>query len=151
MNGSPTPSRKVSAAQLTTEFLESLPGVGPYTARAVSVFAYNIPEVFIETNIRTVFTYFYFSKKKDIADKDILPVIEEALEKSKMQPRDFYTALMDYGSYLKKRGVKLNSRSKHYAKQSKFEGSKRQKHAAKLRALLQSGASEAEIEKALHA
>ena len=43
-----------------------------------------------------------------------------------MQPRDFYAALMDYGSYLKKSGIKLNAQSKHYTKQSKFKGSARQ-------------------------
>src|ERR1700722_14893722 len=32
---------------------QKLPGVGPYTAGAVAAFAFNKPEVFIETNIRT--------------------------------------------------------------------------------------------------
>ena len=67
-----------------------------------------------------------------------------------MQPREFYYALMDYGSYLKGKGVRLNTRSKHYTKQSKFKGSKRQKRAALLRKLLAKGASEKEIEKVLH-
>lgn len=142
-------SREVSAP-LSVDFLESLPGVGPYTARAVAVFAYNRSEIFIETNIRTVFTYFCFPTKKKVADTEILPLVAEALKKSKMQPRDFYTALMDYGSYLKRQGVKLNSKSKHYTKQSKFEGSRRQKNAARLRALLARGASDSELEKALH-
>src|SRR3989344_7710205 len=41
----------------TAEEIENLPGVGHYTARAVAAFAFNKPEVFIETNIRTVFFY----------------------------------------------------------------------------------------------
>jgi A/G-specific adenine glycosylase len=144
----------LAQAQLSTEFLESLPGIGPYTARAVSVFAYNRPEVFIETNIRTVFTHHYFqqgstSLEKKIADTELLPLIERDLKKSKMEPRDFYAALMDYGSHLKASGVRINNKSKHYVKQSKFEGSKRQKRAAKLRAALARGASEAELEKLL--
>lgn len=133
-----------SALRLSAEFLESLPGVGHYTARAVAVFAYNKPEIFIETNIRTVFLYYCFPHKiprsnfgKKISDKEILPLIEEVLKKSKMQPRDFYAALMDYGSYLKKKGIKLNMRSKHYTKQSKFEGSYRQLRGQILRALLE--------------
>ncbi len=125
-----------------------LPGVGHYTARAVAAFAFNNPEPFVETNIRTVFIHFFFPKKK-VSDAQILPLVAKALTKSKMQPRDFYAALMDYGAYLKKSGVRVNNRSAHYAKQSKFEGSRRQKQAAKLRALLAVGASERELQKLL--
>ena len=85
-----------------------------------------------------------------ISDVELLPLVGEALKKSKMQPRDFYAALMDYGSYLKQQGVKLNSRSKHYTKQSKFEGSRRQKRAALLRKLLASGADDRELNRALN-
>jgi A/G-specific adenine glycosylase len=140
MNGSPTPSRK-SFAPLSTEFLESLPGVGPYTARAIATFAYNRPEVFIETNVRTVFIHYCFRKSRKqyvlVTDKEILPLVEKALRSSRMKPRDFYAALMDYGTHLKQRGIKLNMRSKHYNKQSKFEGSYRQLRGAVLRALLE--------------
>lgn len=137
--------------------IEKLPGIGPYTARAISTFAFNNLEVFIETNIRTVFTHHYFSEKisrlnldTKIADTEIMPLIERDLKKSKMEPRDFYAALMDYGSHLKTSGVRINSKSKHYTKQSKFEGSTRQKRAAKLRQLLEAGASDAELAKLLH-
>src|SRR3989344_7990134 len=41
----------------TVEKIEKLPGVGHYTARAVAAFAFNQPEVFVETNIRTAFFY----------------------------------------------------------------------------------------------
>ena len=57
---------------------------------------------------------------------------------------------IDIQENLKKQGVRLNSKSKHYTKQSKFEGSARQKRAAKLRRLLKSGASEATLEKLLN-
>ncbi len=133
--------------------LESLPGVGPYTARAIAAFAYNQPVVFIETNIRTVFMYFSilqnnkienksFSMKsiknnsEKISDTELLPLIKYALTRSKMQPRDFYAALMDYGSYLKQSGVRLNSKSKHYTKQPKFKGSARQLRGEIVRQLL---------------
>ncbi len=113
-----------------------LPGVGPYTRAAVEAFAYNKPAVFIETNIRTVFTHFYFKDKSGVADTEILPLIERDFKKSKMEPRDFYAALMDYGSYLKRSGIKINKQSKHYTKQKKFEGSERQLRGALLRELL---------------
>jgi A/G-specific adenine glycosylase len=142
--------RKVGFVSLrSAEFLESLPGVGPYTARAVCVFAYNRPEVFIETNIRTVFTHHYFPHKHKVHDKEILPLIERDLKKSHMEPREFYAALMDYGSYLKGSGVRINNKSKHYTKQSKFEGSRRQAGAAKLREALKKGASQKQLEKLL--
>jgi len=128
-----------------------LPGVGPYTKAAVEAFAHNKPTVFVETNIRTVFFHHCgFLQKDKISDAELLPMVAEALKQSRMQPRDFYAALMDYGTHLKRQGVKLNSKSKHYAKQSKFEGSARQKRAKKLRALLARGASEKELEKLLN-
>jgi len=117
-------------------FASRLPGVGPYTQAAVEAFAYNKPTIFIETNIRTVFFYHCFPHKNQVSDKDILPLVEQALKKSKMEPREFYARLMDYGTLLKKQGVKLNSRSKHYSKQSKFEGSYRQTRGLILKALL---------------
>ena len=125
----------------TAQELEKLPGVGHYTARAVAAFAFNAPEIFIETNIRTVFLHhFYHSsflqKARMIPDSEILPLVAEALQRSRMEPRDFYAALMDYGSYLKKSGVRLNAKSAHYVRQSKFKGSARQLRGAIVRELL---------------
>ncbi|HUD02914.1 MAG TPA: A/G-specific adenine glycosylase [Candidatus Paceibacterota bacterium] len=139
---------------------QKLPGVGPYTQGAVLAFAFNRSEVFIETNIRTVFFHYFFNRRApsatdaegallQIADSEILPLVEEALKKSKMEPRDFYAALMDYGSYLKQNGVKVNSRSKHYVKQSKFEGSARQLRGAILRELFKKPATLIQLEKNL--
>ncbi|MEK7612564.1 MAG: A/G-specific adenine glycosylase [Patescibacteria group bacterium] len=120
----------------STAEIEQLPGVGHYTARAVAAFAYNKPEVFIETNIRTVFLHHFFQKKNKVSDAAILPLVAQTLKESRMQPREFYWALMDYGSYLKSQGIRLNSQSKHYAKQSKFEGSARQLRGAILREII---------------
>jgi A/G-specific adenine glycosylase len=129
--------------------LEDLPGIGPYTAGAIAAFAYNSPEVFIETNIRTVFLHSDILKKvrndSTINDKELLPLVEEALARTTLEPREFYAALMDYGSYLKKRGIRLNKQSKHYVKQSKFEGSARQLRGAILRELLQKSATKGQL------
>lgn len=126
-----------------------LPGVGPYTRAAVDAFAHNKPGVFIETNIRTVFTHFYFPKKEKVADSDLFPLIELTLKKSNMTPRDFYAALMDYGSHLKKNGVKINKQSRHYTKQKKFEGSERQLRGAIMRELLAGPKTSAQLSKKL--
>lgn len=132
--------------------METLPGIGHYTARAVAAFAFNQPSAFIETNIRTVFLHHLHGGPSSVKvdDKELLPEVEKALKKSKMEPRDFYAALMDYGSHLKASGIRINNKSKHYTKQSKFEGSRRQKRAAALRAALAKGASETELLKLLN-
>lgn len=104
--------------------LDSLPGIGFATACAIATYAYSIPTVFIETNIRTVFLHFFFKDKMDVHDNEILPLVEKYLDRD--NPRDWYYALMDYGVYLKKELKFTNAQSRHYGKQSKFAGSVRQ-------------------------
>lgn len=106
------------------KLLVELPGIGVATAASIACFAYNKPIVFIETNIRRVFLHHFFLGQENISDTQILPHVEEALDKK--NPRDWYYAIMDYGSYLAKTMENPNKRSKHYVKQSKFEGSDRQ-------------------------
>ena len=125
----------------TQEELLSLPGIGPYTAGAVSTFAFNQPNIFIETNIRSVFIHFFFSdtvlteEGKKIDDKEIAPLVEQTLDRK--NPREWYYALMDYGADLKKKVMNPSRKSRHYAKQSRFEGSLRQARGAILRQLSQ--------------
>lgn len=118
----------------TVEGIEALPGVGPYTARAVAAFAFNEDVVFVETNIRTVVMHHAFSRKKEVADREILTVLEAALPKGKA--REWYSALMDYGAHLKRSGLRLNAKAKGYKKQSTFKGSKREARGAILKALV---------------
>jgi A/G-specific adenine glycosylase len=116
------------------EALMTLPGIGAYTAGAIRAFAFNVPDVFIETNIRTVYLYFFFDgREQAVHDQEILTCIEETVDHD--NPRDWYQALMDFGAHLKAAGVKLNTKSRHYTKQSAFEGSDRQIRGAVLRAL----------------
>lgn len=119
----------------TLEELQSLPGIGPNTAGSISAFAFNKPVVFIETNIRTVFLHEFFKDKDSVCDKEILKLVEQTLDKN--NPRDWYYALMDYGVYLKKELKINNKKSKQYAKQSKFIGSRRQVRGAIIRILSQ--------------
>ncbi len=117
----------------TREKLVALPGIGPYTAGAVLAFAYNSAVPIIETNIRTVFLRHFFKGVDQVSDRDIFVCIDATLDRE--NPRAWYAALMDYGSHLKKKYGNQNVRSKHYTKQSKFEGSDRQIRGALLRAL----------------
>ncbi|MDO8530076.1 MAG: A/G-specific adenine glycosylase [bacterium] len=113
--------------------LEELPGIGPYTARAVAAFAHNTPIAFIETNIRRVFIHHFFADKNKIEDREILKLAELALDKK--NSREWHWALMDYGAHLKSQIPNPNRRHKNYSVQSKFEGSLRQIRGAILRNL----------------
>ncbi|HSX05273.1 MAG TPA: hypothetical protein VLF69_02305 [Candidatus Saccharimonadales bacterium] len=108
----------------TCDELVKLPGIGVNTAGAILAYAYNFPAIFIETNVRTVFIHHFFADRGDVADKDIIPLLEQTLDRE--QPREFYWALMDYGSHLKATVGNRNKASRHYTKQSKFHGSRRQ-------------------------
>ena len=111
----------------TIEELQELPGIGPNTAGSILAFTYNVAVIFIETNIRSVFIHFFFpagSTCKSIHDKDILPLIEQTLDHA--QPREWYYALMDYGSYLKKQMVNPSRKSAHHVQQKPFKGSNRE-------------------------
>ncbi|XKT75152.1 MAG: A/G-specific adenine glycosylase [Patescibacteria group bacterium UBA2103] len=117
--------------------LQKISGIGPYTEAAIQAFAFNKAIPCIETNIRTVYTHYFFEDKKDVTDKEILKIVEETLDKN--NPREWYWALMDHGSYLKQQGVQVNSKSKHYVKQSKFKGSDREIRGAIVRVLSKGG------------
>ncbi len=119
--------------------LSSLPGIGYNTACAILAFAFNKPVVFIETNIRTVFTHFFFVERDEIRDGEILPLVGETLDRK--NPRRWYSALMDYGTMLKKKYGSLNPKSAHYQKQPPFKGSDRQVRGMVLKHLLGGPAS----------
>lgn len=103
--------------------LAKLPGIGPNTAGSVAAFAFDAPAPFIETNIRSVFIHFFFQGRGGVHDKEILPLVGKTLDRN--SPREWYYALMDYGVMLKKAG-NPNLRSRHYARQSPFKGSRRE-------------------------
>lgn len=104
--------------------LKKLSGVGPYIAGAVRAFAFDMPVVFIETNIRTALTDHFFPTERKVSDRELFPILAELIKRE--SPREWYSALMDYGAHLKRSGIRINSRSSTYIKQSKFEGSNRQ-------------------------
>ena len=123
--------------------LEALPGVGPYTARAVAAFAWNTDSVFVETNIRTAVIHHFFPKKKKVSDADIERVLTRILPRGKA--RKWYGALMDYGAYLKRSGISHNARSDKYLKQSTFSGSLREARGVILRAFTRGITSRARL------
>lgn len=114
--------------------LLKLPGIGKATAGAILAFAFHIPSVFIETNIRRVFIHHFFPDSSVISDKAIFPLVEETLDTQ--NPRVWFYALMDYGSMLRKYIENPNRRSAQYQKQSPFKHSDRKIRGEVLRMLI---------------
>ncbi|AHC15351.1 A/G-specific adenine glycosylase [Salinispira pacifica] len=146
--------------------LRKLPGIGPNTAGSISAFAFNLPVVFIETNIRRVMIHEFFQEQdggaagppgntyglkepasgfaeshpgsdNKVHDREIMPVIEQTLFRE--NPRVWYWALMDFGVELKRKQGNANRRSAHYTRQSPFEGSLRQLRSGILHFLNENG------------
>jgi A/G-specific adenine glycosylase len=114
--------------------LQKLPGIGPNTAAAIVAYAYNRPVAFIETNIRTVFIHHFFADRDAITDAELMPLITSAVDTK--QPREWYWALMDYGTYIKKQFGNASRQSKHHVTQSKFTGSSREIRGMVIRQLI---------------
>jgi A/G-specific adenine glycosylase len=101
-------------------------------------FAFNEPEIFIETNIRRVFIHFFFPKRRKVTDAELTRYIKRSVDRK--NPREWYWALMDYGAAMSAVGAgrpvgatpttvsreNPNRRSAHYKKQSPFAGSERE-------------------------
>lgn len=100
--------------------LQSLPGIGPYTANAILIFAYNKPLATIDTNIRRVILH-EFGLPASTPMNEVQKLAWKLLPKTRS--RDWHNALMDYSRLV------LPNQIKHIpalSKQSKFEGSLRQ-------------------------
>lgn len=107
------------------EILKKFPGIGVGTAGAICAFAFNIPSIFIETNIRRVYIHQFFPSKTSVSDKEIFEYIKITIDGE--NPREWYYALMDYGAFLgKKEKENPNTKSRYYKKQSPFIGSGRE-------------------------
>jgi len=117
--------------------LATLPGIGKATAASVTVFAFNIPAAFIETNIRRVFLHCFFTGRDAVPDREVFPLVLETMDEE--DPRTWFWALMDYGAYLGRKSGNANRRSSHYRRQSSFSGSDRQIRGVVLRILVREG------------
>lgn len=106
------------------ESILALPGVGQSTAGAIMAYALNQPIIFIETNVRSVYFHHFFNSDEKVSDSELRTLLEQTLDKER--PREFYWALMDYGTWLKKNGKGRIAKSKHYKKQSALRGSVRE-------------------------
>ncbi|MEA5074861.1 MAG: A/G-specific adenine glycosylase [Coriobacteriia bacterium] len=117
-------ARHEGAVPSTLEELTALPGVGRATAAQVLAFAFDIGVPFIETNIRAVYLHEFFPGAEDVPDSALLPLVADTLDHAR--PREWFWALLDYGTHLKATQPNPSRRSKHHVRQSRFEGSNRQ-------------------------
>jgi A/G-specific adenine glycosylase len=107
--------------------------VGPYTARAVLIFAANADLAAVDANVRRVLTH-ELDLPHDLSPAALQSTAEAVLPHGRS--RDWHNALMDYGSLV------LTSQATGIARrtrQSPFAGSHRQRRARLLRLLLERG------------
>lgn len=133
----------------TLEGLIELPGVGRNTAGAIMNYVYEEPTPFIETNIRTVYFHHFFSQEREVSDKQLLEVVRATIDED--SPREWFYALMDYGTFLKKAGSGRLDTSRHYKKQPPLKGSIREMRGAILRALAAGPLKDSELRRTVNA
>lgn len=102
--------------------LEQLPGIGPYTARAIASFAYDAPELAWDTNLSRVLGRFFFGGKGRVGEEERI-ILNKVLGKG---ARELNAALMDFGSALciarpKCANCPLQKRCRYFKEQGKQE------------------------------
>ncbi|MBW2982971.1 Fe-S cluster assembly protein HesB [Candidatus Woesearchaeota archaeon] len=115
------------------EDLKRLPGIGPYTARSVLIFADNRDLATVDTNIRRILIH-ELGLPETTTEKELFDQAEKLLPKGRS--RDWHNALMDYGALhltSRKSGIRPKTR------QSRFQGSKRQVRSTLLKHALERG------------
>lgn len=139
--------------------LKALPGIGPATAQGIRAFAFDLPGVYLETNVRAVILHHLFPDVPGVPDRELTPLVRATCpdapgaargegvadaepspfavpQDADDTPRSWYYAMLDYGAWLKRAVPNPSRRSSSYTRQSRFEGSRRQKRAHIVRMLL---------------
>ncbi len=81
--------------------LQTLPGIGPYTAGALAAFAFNKPEPAVDVNVRRIYSRYFNGKDQGRPmgrreEEKLRSVVLKIIPPEKS--RDFHNALMDFGS-----------------------------------------------------
>jgi A/G-specific adenine glycosylase len=109
--------------------LRTLPGIGPYTARAILVFAFGKRLAAVDTNVRKVLRH-EFNLPVSTSDSEIEALARQLLPRRKV--KEWHHALMDYAR------LALRSRAgnnKGNVKRDRYQGSRRQIRGAIIRHL----------------
>jgi len=132
--GAPGPGGAGASLPRDVASLRALPGIGPYTARAVLIFAHNDDLAAVDANVRRVLTH-ELGLPQDLPERELQAIADAALPPGRS--RDWHNALMDYGALvLTARVTGIAPRTR----QSAFEGSRRWYRSRLLRTLLDEGA-----------
>ncbi|HSL95510.1 MAG TPA: Fe-S cluster assembly protein HesB [Thermoleophilia bacterium] len=130
----PEATRTRASLPVTLPELRRLPGVGPYTARAVLVFAHDADLAAVDANVRRVLTH-ELDLPHDLSPAALQAVADRVLPRGRS--RDWHNAVMDYGAAVltgRATGIRAVSR------QAPFEGSRRWYRSRALRLLLDGSA-----------
>lgn len=124
--------------------LEALPGIGPYTAGAIRVFAFNEWDEALEANGKIVlFAYSSLPRGKDTSDAVLLALLRRAVRAAQAacwEAREWYWHLMDHGAQLRAQGWRIGALRANQPRQPRFAGSVRQVRGGVVRALARHGA-----------
>jgi len=110
----------------TVEDLEKLPGVGPYTARAIACFAFQQQVAVVDANVRKVILLKF--KKMELDNKELQIIADQLLPIGRAY--DWNQALMDYSNLV------LQKEKVPTKKQSSFKDSNRYYRGKLMRLLL---------------
>ena len=80
--------------------LKSLPGIGDYTASAISAIAFNKPLIPLDGNIERVLKRFLYLKKQNQIKKENLQKYKKVFEISVNRSSDYAQALMELGALI---------------------------------------------------
>jgi len=89
----------------TVDELETLPGIGKYTARAVASFAFGRQVPVVDTNVQRVLSDFV---GRNLTDRETWRLAERVLPEGRAA--DWNQALMDYGALVKRATPRRSSR-----------------------------------------
>ena len=123
-----------------TKELETLKGVGPYTSRAIQIFAHNMDQVTVDTNIRRIFIS-EFDLDKETSTEDIYPLARQVLPRGKS--REWHNALMDYGAL---KATSQETGVKPETTQGTFKGSNRWYRSKVLQQVMEKSRSITQVE-----
>ncbi|MDD9954444.1 MAG: A/G-specific adenine glycosylase [Candidatus Woesearchaeota archaeon] len=143
----------------TREELLQLPGIGPYTAGAIMIFAHNKPAASVDVNVERVIKRLCWKQTQQPSKQEVEQKALELIQASN-NPHDWHSMLMDFGSTICKRTpsclkcpVRSQCKSKGKRadettkKQPKFKGSTRYYRGQLLKKLLEKPLEEKDITK----
>ena len=122
--------------------LQKLPGLGKASAASVCIFAFGKPALYIETNVRTVYIYSFFEGNQSVPDAMVKPLLEATIDTK--NPKKFYNALMDCGTYIKQH-YNYSRYSAHYTVQTPYKTSLRKVRGDIVRYIVNYGATRKDI------